>query len=183
MAMRRLLPGRGRFHGGGGMCLLVRAAHGAIRTRTVTALDILRTAEERRGHKLTDHIPETTTVAEAMRYMLEVRCGSLIVKNDRNHVVGFVTQRDLLRCVVNNSTPCTDPAAEPRNWNQPVKPIMTPSKDLIFLSPKDTLDDARALMSISGKRHIPVLSEGALIGIISPKDVRATSPSILFPSV
>ena len=41
-------------------------------------------------------------------------------------------------------------AAEPRGWNAAVTEIMTPSNHLVYLTPKDTLDDARAPAQATG---------------------------------
>ena len=110
---------------------------------------------------------------EAMKIMIHGGVGSLMVKDRSDRLVGFITQRDLLRAVVHKGQPPVewDPRSEPTAWNEFVKDIMTPSRELIFLTPKDTLDDARALMAVSGKRHIPVLSGNSLLGIMSPKDI------------
>ena len=111
---------------------------------------------------------------DAMYTMISHKVGSLMVKDDSGHIVGFVTQRDLLRCIVREGKPSQssyDGVTEPQNWNLSIAYVMTPSKDLVFLSPRDTLEDARALMSISGKRHVPVLSGSELLGVVSPKDI------------
>lgn len=48
---------------------------------------------------------------------------------------------------------------------------MTQSKDLVYLSPDDTLEEARALLAHSGVRHLPILSGSTLLGVISPRDI------------
>lgn len=116
------------------------------------------------------YVGEGESVYSAMRTMLERRVGSLVVKDDSERVTGFVTTRDLMRCVIHRGV-LWNGSTEPQHWNVPISKIMTPSKDLVFLSPKDSLDDARALMSLSGKRHIPVISGSTMLGIITPKDI------------
>ena len=109
-----------------------------------------------------------------MYIMINELVGSLMVKDADGKLVGFVTQRDLLRCIVNKGQPhfkLYDGVTEPSAWNLPISHVMTPSKDLVYLSPKDTLEDARALMSVSNKRHIPVIHGFELLGVISPKDI------------
>ena len=105
---------------------------------------------------------------DAMRTMIQHQKSSLMVKSSDGRIVGFLTQRDLLRCIVREGkTPLasiTGHQSEPTSWNVPIKQVMTPSRDLVFLSPKDTLEDARALMAVSGKRHIPVLDGSDLAG-------------------
>ncbi|EOD29340.1 Hypothetical protein EMIHUDRAFT_449869 [Emiliania huxleyi CCMP1516] len=63
------------------------------------------------------------------------------------------------------------PGATPEGWNVPVSSVMTPAKDLVYLSPSDTLDEVRSLMALSGRRHIPVLAGSTLLGILNPKDI------------
>ena len=138
------------------------------RQRFRTVLDILRLSGG--GVK---YVHEDQRVTDAMKAMIDHGVGSLVVKDENGKLVGFLTQRDLLRVVVQRGQPPAeyDPYSEPRAWNDQVKTMMTPSKELVFLTPNDTLRDARALMSVSGKRHIPVLSGNSLLGVISPKDI------------
>ena len=120
------------------------------------------------------YAPLAQRVMDAMYTMIHERVGSMMVKDENGRVVGFVTQRDLLRCIVREGEPPFaryDGVSEPRGWNERISNVMTPSKDLVFLTPRDTLEDARALMAVSGKRHIPVLQGSDLIGVISPKDI------------
>ena len=107
---------------------------------------------------------------EALRIMVERSLGSLVVRDSSDRVVGFVTQRDLLRCVVERGVQQYH-TAEPVAWSVPVADVMTHSKDLVHLTPSDTLDEARSLMTVSGKRHVPVLSGDTLLGVIAPKDI------------
>ena len=137
----------------------------------LTVLDILKHA----GHGGVKYVLETERVMDAMRTMVEGKVGSLVVKSEGGKLVGFVTQRDCVRCIVRRGSTSADSGlfggGEPTGWNDEVRTIMTPSRELIFLSPKDTLDDARALMSVAGKRQIPVLSGNTLLGVVSPKDI------------
>ena len=92
------------------------------------------------------------------------------MQDGSERVVGFLTGRDMLRTVVTKGK-LSEYGTEPEGWNVPVSSVMTPATELIFLSPTDTLDDARSLMAVSGKRHMPVLSGETLMGIINPKDI------------
>ena len=114
---------------------------------------------------------DTQRVTDAMHEIINRGVGSLVVKDEKGRLVGFLTQRDLLRAIVTHGKSTLLAGSEPTGWNLVIKEIMTPSKELVFLAPKDTLRDARALMSVSGKRHIPVLSGTQLLGVISPKDI------------
>src|SRR6516162_3091283 len=50
------------------------------------------------------------------------------------------------------------------------------SKDVFTVSPEDVLVDAFELMRIHRIRHIPVLKDGALVGIVSDRDIRHALP-------
>ena len=139
-----------------------------------TVLEVLRhfVLSENLRCVIEDHL-----VMDAMRTMIQHQKSSLMVKSSDGRIVGFLTQRDLLRCIaaLKRKTPLasiTGHQSEPTSWNVPIKQVMTPSRDLVFLSPKDTLEDARALMAVSGKRHIPVLDGSDLLGVISQKGHR-----------
>ncbi len=148
-------------------------------TATVTALDVLRQAKV--GLDDVQYISESEPITVALLRMVDVPCGSVVVRDNSGRIVGFVTPRDVLRAIVKLGRPSADAssadsssaddAAEPRGWNVPVSQIMTPSKDLVYLSPTDTLEEARSLMAVSGKRNVPVLSGSTLLGVINPKDI------------
>jgi len=132
-----------------------------------TILDVLR-------HSMSGNLKfvlDNQLVTDAMQTMIHGNISSLMVKDADGHMVGFVTQRDLLRCIVREGQPPTMGDGEPVGWNVTISRVMTPSRDLVFLTPKDTLEDARALMAVSGKRHIPVLDGSDLLGVLRPKDI------------
>ena len=136
--------------------------------KQTTTLDILKDASlsGQRVH----FVLETDRMSYAATHMITNRVGSVMVKDANDRVVGFLTQRDILRCIVHKGRPVPG-TAEPMGWNVMVGSVMAQAKDLVYLSPEDTLEDARALVSVSGKRHIPVLSGSTVLGVISPKDI------------
>jgi len=139
----------------------------AAKAAVVTTLDVLRLTAKGQTPQF---VSENDVLWSVMQRMVEDGVGSLIVRDTQDRVVGFITQRDVLRCIVRIGVK-HEYSGEPMGWNVPVSQAMTPSKDLLFLSPTDTLEDARSLMAISGKRHIPVLSGSTLLGILHPKDI------------
>ena len=60
-----------------------------------------------------------------------------------------------------------------------VKDFMTPQKQLETLSPEDRLLDAELLVRRAGVRHMPVVSDDRLVGLVTDRDVRRYAPSIL----
>jgi CBS domain-containing protein len=102
--------------------------------------------------------------------------GSLIVKDAQDRVVGFLTQRDVLRTMVGRSS-IPFGADEPRGWNVEVGSVMTKAKDLVYLAPEDSLEEARALVSVSGKRCGAPPARGRVLAIASTHaHTRATAP-------
>lgn len=77
-------------------------------------------------------------------------------------VVGIFTERDYLTKVV----------VKGRNSsNTKVSEIMTPSKSLITVTPDHSVLDVMELMVEKGFRHVPVVEEGTMAGMVSIRDV------------
>ncbi len=101
-----------------------------------------------------------TSLAEAARSMRAARTGSLVV-TDRAKVAGIVTERDLLAAAAAEA----DPASEPvRLW-------MTPNPDA--LGPDEEASAAWASLTHHHYRHLPVVEDGALVGVVSMRDLFA----------
>lgn len=110
--------------------------------------------------------PETVTIAshsavvDALKLMAEKNIGSVVVTDAQGNYLGIVTERDYSRKVVlkgKNSTAT------------PVDEIM--STDLPCVSPKDTVEYCRQLMTLQNIRYLPVFAGNELKGIISMSDV------------
>ena len=98
------------------------------------------------------------SVAEAAQRMMTDDVGSLAVVHD-GELVGIFTERDVLRSVADGLDPKSSKVSE----------VMTPDPD--SLSPEITIEDAAAWMMAAGYRHLPVIADGNLIGMVSIKDV------------
>ena len=121
-----------------------------------TAQDIL----ARKG-SLIYSIEPTATVLEATNRMNHHKIGALIVMND-GRMVGIFTERDVLRRVVGSRL---DPA------NVPIFEVMT--ADLITCTPDTDMEELAELMRARRIRHIPVIDDGTLLGLVSIGDVNA----------
>ena len=109
-------------------------------------------------------VGENDSVLSALEKMAEVDVGSVVVIDQGGTVVGLLSERDYARKVrlKGISSPET-----------PVYKIM--SKNIMFTSPTDTIEECMAMMTESRHRHLPVLEDDKLIGIISIGDlVKAT---------
>jgi len=103
------------------------------------------------------------TLAEVVRRLVEHRIGSLLVcRQDRseNRLLGIITERDILYFCARGRSTLSDTK---------VSDVM--SRDLITGSPSDAVEQIMGLMTTKRIRHLPVLSEGRLVGMVSIGDV------------
>jgi CBS domain-containing protein len=99
------------------------------------------------------------TVLEALKIMAEKDIGALIVVQD-DKVVGIISERDYARKVVLRGR---------TSVSTPVKDIMTDK--VYYVTPKTTVVECQALFTEQSIRHLPVLDEGKLVGVVSIGDV------------
>lgn len=98
-------------------------------------------------------------VRRAVRILVENRIGALLVVDSSGQLVGILSERDIMR------TAATDEAL----FGRPVAEIMT--KDVIVGMPQDDVIAVAHTMLEKRFRHLPIIDEGRLIGIISIGDV------------
>ncbi len=93
--------------------------------------------------------------------VLVARCiGLVVVLGADGALEGVVSERDVLRRLAEHG-----PAA----MAMTVEQVMT--RKVVTATPETTMDQAMALMTFGGFRHLPVLKDGTLAGIISVRDV------------
>lgn len=98
-------------------------------------------------------------VRELVGVLAQHNIGAVVVSGSGTPVAGVVSERDVVRRL----------AQGPSVLDQPVSSIMT--GDVWTTGPEDDLDEARRVMTKRRFRHVPVLDEGELVGIISIGDV------------
>jgi CBS domain-containing protein len=104
-------------------------------------------------------ISPAATVLEAAQAMRQHRVGALPVVDDRNHLMGIVTDRDLVvNAIANGATP--DSTIETYGV-----------RDVFTVRPDTTLDELRTVMGDQQVRRLPVVDGEAVVGIISLADV------------
>jgi CBS domain-containing protein len=110
------------------------------------------------GHRpLLQATPETT-VARAAKLMGLKRVGAIAVVQD-GKLLGIFTDRDaLVRVIAQDRDPQTTPLRE----------VMT--REPCTIGPDEPLESARSLMRRDGLRHLPVVENAVLIGIVSSSD-------------
>jgi len=100
-----------------------------------------------------------TSVREAIEKMEEISAGTVVVM-DGGAVVGMVSERDVIRKVVLQG-----------HKIDKVKVRELMSMDLTTITPETSLDDCMQLITEKHIRHLPVLCNGSLCGIVSIGDV------------
>ncbi len=109
--------------------------------------------------KQTYTVQPTTMVLDALKLMSEKEVGALLVL-DSKRLVGIVTERDYARKVVLMAR---------SSHTATVSEIM--STDILTVNPDQTIDECMELLTEKRVRHLPVMDEGRLIGLISIGDV------------
>ncbi|MBN3802275.1 CBS domain-containing protein [Paraburkholderia sp. Ac-20336] len=99
------------------------------------------------------------SVYEAVRLMAEKGIGALVV-TDGDSIAGIVTERDYARKVV---------LMDRSSKETPVRDIM--SKAVRFVRPSQTTEECMALMTERRMRHLPVIENERLIGMVSIGDL------------
>ncbi len=99
-------------------------------------------------------------VAEAVKIMSDKRIGTVIVSSDGASLNGILSERDIIREMGKRGTACLDEA---------VSGMMTAK--LVTCAPSDTADGVLEKMTVGRFRHMPVVDDGTLIGLISIGDV------------
>jgi CBS domain-containing protein len=111
-----------------------------------------------KGNSVFSVAPETP-VYEALSVMAEHHVGALVVMKDER-TVGIFSERDYARKVILKGKSSKEIT---------VGELMV--RDVFYVSPENTLDECMVIMTEKRIRHLPVLEEDRLIGLISIGDV------------
>lgn len=112
-----------------------------------------------KGDAVVHAIEPDDSVFEALQRMADKGIGALLVMQG-DEVVGIVTERDYARKVAlkGRASALTQ-----------VRDVMTTS--VMFVEPAQTSDECMALMTDNRLRHLPVMQNGRLVGLISIGDL------------
>jgi CBS domain-containing protein len=120
--------------------------------------DILRYKQSNVGDEVWT-IGPADTITDVLARLAEHHIGALIV-TDGDTVTGIVSERDIVRRLHEQGAAVLD---------RTVGEIMT--SDVVHCEPRDKVDSVATLMTERRIRHLPVMSDGRLIGIVSIGDV------------
>lgn len=104
-------------------------------------------------------VPVGTSAADAAKVMNERHVGSVFIEQNER-VVGIVTESDIVRKVVGENKPV---------HYVPVESIM--SSPVISLDERRSITEAADLMQHHHTRHLGVLKSGAIVGVLSVRDL------------
>ena len=104
-------------------------------------------------------ISPEASVLDALRLMAEKEVGALVVLEDER-LAGIFSERDYARKVILHGKSSKD---------TPVREIMTPK--VVYVRPEQSVEECMALMTDKRIRHLPVLQDNRVIGVISIGDV------------
>lgn len=117
-----------------------------------------------KSHRTLVFVGPDDTVFEAVTRMVRANVGAILVM-DGGRVRGILTERDYLRFVTELGRTARD---------TPVLDLMT--RKVIYVTPATSVAEVMALMTEARIRHVPVMDDGALLGIVSIGDcVKALS--------
>ena len=108
-------------------------------------------------------ISPQATLDEVVQKLVKHNCGSLVVCDpgcDDGRMLGIITERDILRA-----------CAAHRSELHRVKVADVMTHDVLIGSPNDSVEDTMGLMTKHRIRHLPVIEDSRLQGIISIGDV------------
>ncbi len=117
---------------------------------------------DKKGHAVYSASPETT-VFEALQMMAEKEIGALVIL-EGGKMVGILSERDYARKVILKGKASKETL---------VRDIM--STKVIHIDPEARVEKCLSLMTKHQFRHLPVLKEDRLVGVLSIEDVRSVT--------
>jgi len=105
-------------------------------------------------------INPTADVIAAVKLMAERGIGSVVILCADHRIVGILSERDIVRALAEHGAAVL---------SEPVSQVMT--REVKTCSEDDTIGDLMGRMTTGRFRHLPVVKEGKLIGIVSIGDV------------
>ena len=117
---------------------------------------------DKKGHDVYSVSPDAT-VYDALKLMAEKEVGALVVL-EGGKMVGILSERDYARKIILKGKSSKETT---------VREIMT--SEVIHTRPDEKVKKCLSLMTKHHFRHIPVLEEGRLVGILSIEDVKGVT--------
>ena len=100
------------------------------------------------------------TVEATARLLNVRRIGAVLVRDGKDNVIGVISERDIIHGVAVNGA---------RALDMEVRDLMT--SEVVSCKPTDTISEVMRVMTTHRFRHLPVMEDGALKGMVSIGDV------------
>ena len=104
------------------------------------------------------------TVAEAVQVLAERRIGALVVVEGGGRIAGIISERDIVRAIA---------ATAGEALTQPIASIMT--RNVVTCGEGETINEVMARMTRERFRHLPVVENGTVLGMVSVRDLLEAS--------
>jgi CBS domain-containing protein len=105
-------------------------------------------------------VSPTSTIAEVVKVLSARRIGGVVVLDAASQLLGIFTERDIVHALAAHGA---------RALEMTSAQLMT--RNIITATPETTVNGAMALMSQGRFRHLPVMDNGRLVGLVSIGDV------------
>ena len=121
-------------------------------------MTVARILAEKGGSVVT--VPPHRTVDEAIHLLAEKRIGALVVGDAGGRVIGILSERDVMRALASDGASALD---------RPVAQYMT--EKVVTCTRRASIEDVMETMTEGRFRHLPVVEDGRLVGVVSIGDV------------
>jgi CBS domain-containing protein len=112
-----------------------------------------------KGRTVATARPEATLV-EVAQELAAKNIGAMVITGAKGRVTGIVSERDIIRAIAEKGAACL---------TEPVSAMMT--RSVVTCQECDTLEQLMATMTAGRFRHVPVVENGHLVGIVSIGDI------------
>lgn len=107
-------------------------------------------------------------IIEVIRKMTKFEVGSVVIIDSAKRPVGIVTERDILRKVV-----------EPRLPVDIVRALEVMSSPLVSISPDTSVEQCAKVMGDKRIKKLPIVEDSKLVGIVTSMDLVRTEPKLI----
>ena len=121
-------------------------------------MTVARILAEKGGSVVT--VPADRTIDEAIHLLAEKRIGALVVGDAGGRVIGILSERDVMRALASDGASALD---------RPVAHYMT--EKVVTCTRRASIEDVMETMTEGRFRHLPVVEDGRLAGVVSIGDV------------
>lgn len=115
---------------------------------------------ESKPKNFVETVSEMQSLSDVVRRLAELKIGALVVTDGDGGVTGIISERDIVRQLAAKGPSCLSSA---------VRDTMT--KAVVSATPDNVAEDLLVKMTDGRFRHMPVIENGALVGILSIGDV------------